>query len=832
MKISCRKAAFLFLAAFALALAMSLHAPAQTGPMVGTVKTTEAWFLYRPGDVEKPLRLTVLEMESGAVAATADAVSSAVDDYVAKFHVTSLTPFTDYTYRIEDTSVTPPEILAGPEDGLQFRTRLMPGARGVVTAAIASCATNASEPVWERIGILKPDQVVLAGDTPYLDTADLTVSRLKHRYFLETPFMQSLIRGSSIVGTWDDHDMGLNNANGVNAADRRDKTRRAFVEYRAHEQYGTGTEGLYHKVDLGVMDIFLLDMRWFSQTAASPVNASGPTAFGAAQWQWLLAELRASRAPFKVLAIGALWEDKKNPENDDMFTYWYERDALLDFIRENAISGVVLLGGDIHVSRHLIHPQRVGYDVHDFITSPAHTSVLPGLNVPHPSLEWSSTQPRQFMTLTADTRVQPPLLTARFYLADGRVQREVIIPYTQLIPKTGTGLGKGLRAWWPFDGNAENNSVLESRVNAASVNGATLLADGGLRGGAVYLNHSSSQYLRVSRSVLDDNAHAWTASVWCQPSTLPDHRGNDKFYLMESTLRGSTLSGDGHSISLGFRAAPDESQVNLELFTHTLAPAGSASTDAPTNLEQGPFSCLVDRSLFSNNWTHVALTFDSTYLRLYINSVLVATHALPVPGPAAEMEGLVIGGHRGGTGQNFDGLLDEIALWTRALTPVEIAALYHGGSPQALPVEVAPLDSDGDTMADWWENLHGLDSRNAADALADTDGDGVPAWLENEAGTSPLFNDSGLYNYLRYTRLQQHTPGGFGGVQTYRHPSRDTVTFRIKGASSTSLQDWVPLLPREGTTVEPSTNELLFHFPSPATDSWFFHFLIENPTSP
>ena len=38
-----------------------------------------------------------------------------------------------------------------------------------------------------------------------------------------------------------------------------------------------------------------------------------------------------------------------------MFTYWYERDALLDFIKSEGISGVILLGGDIHVA-HLIHP--------------------------------------------------------------------------------------------------------------------------------------------------------------------------------------------------------------------------------------------------------------------------------------------------------------------------------------------------------------------------------------------------------------------------------------------------------------------------------------------
>jgi hypothetical protein len=85
-----------------------------------------------------------------------------------------------------------------------------------------------------------------------------------------------------------------------------------------------------------------------------------------------------------------------------MFTYWYERDALLDFVKHERISGVVLHGGDIHVSRYLIHPRRVGYDLHDFIMSPGHNRIIPSLNVYHPSLEWSLVEGQQFLFLEAD----------------------------------------------------------------------------------------------------------------------------------------------------------------------------------------------------------------------------------------------------------------------------------------------------------------------------------------------------------------------------------------------------------------------------------------------
>ena len=814
-----------------LLAATTLPALAQTGPMVGTVKTTEAHFLYRPGAVEKPLRLSVLDANQQVVA-TSNANSDDENDYVAKFHVTGLTAATAYTYKVEDVSGESPVQLAGPADGLRFKTRMTTGTKGVITAAFVSCANNTSEPVWERIGTLNPDQVILGGDTPYVDVVDLATSRQKHRAFLETPFMSTLIRGTSAVGTWDDHDFGLNGGNGVNTADRRGNTRRAFVEYRAHDQFGTGSEGVFHKIDLGAMEIFLLDPRWWSQTAASPVDPAKKTCFGQEQWTWIQQALESSKAPFKILTMGEVWEDKKNGESDDQFTYWYERDALYDFIRSKSIPGVVITGGDIHVSRHLIHRQRIGYDLHDFVTSPAHTSVIPSLDVTHPDLEWSSLEPRQFMTLTADTRVNPPLLTARFYKADGTIQREVPLPYDQLTPKEGLGLGRDLRAWWSFDGDLKNHGLLGNRFDATAVNGASLVADGGLRGGAASFTRSSQQYLRIGRQTLDDtpplperagrnplhdNSAAHSLSLWCKPSSLPAHESTDRHFLLESALGGS--SDPGYVLSAGFRtAATDPGKINLELYTVTLQPAGSASTAQPTPLAQGPFACELDRSLFTNRWAHVALTFDSTRLRLYVDGTEVAVHALTTPGPAAETAGLIIGGHRTGTGRNFDGLIDEVALWSRTLTPSEVLELHHSGTPQTLPTEVSAADTDGDTLEDWWEVLNGLDKNNAADALADADGDSVPAWLERSAGTHPLIDNSAMYDYVR----ELIAPGSLASPIIFRHPSQGTLSLQLSGQQSASLGDWSPLSPGQGITGDLFAGEFLFSIsPAPAAPQFF-----------
>ncbi len=815
----------------------ALPSPAQTGPMVGTVKPNDARFLYRPGAVVKTLRLTVLDA-TGAAVGSSETTNSAADDYVAKFHVTGLAPERSYTYRIDEVVDGTPAALVPAGQGLRFRTPPAPGKKSIVTIGIASCARDTSEPIWQRMGELGVDQLLLGGDTPYVDTAaaNLPTYRNIHRAFLETPFLAGLIRRTPTFGTWDDHDFGLNNGNGVNNAARRSNALKAFTEYRAHDQFGNGAEGVYHKLDLGPAEIFLPDPRWWSQTAASPVDPSKKTCYGAEQIEWIKQSLAASRAPFKLLVIGQIWQDKKNSENDDQFTYWYERDHILDFIRERKIPGVVLVGGDIHVSRHLVHRRRLDYDLHDFITSPAGSSPIPSLDVPHPDLEWSDQRQYQFLTITADTRPTPAVLTARFHHSTGGLLREVVIPYNEMVPENGEGLGRDLRAWWSFDGNMSNHAVTGSRFDATPVNGAALAA-GGVRGQAVSFVGASQQYLRIGRQTLDDsaalperagrwplddNSAAHSVSLWCKPQSLPAHGGTARSFLLESALGGA--STPAYHLSIGFRAsATDPAKINLELHTATLQPAGAASTASPTPIAQGPFACELDRSHFTDRWAHVAMTFDSNTLRLYLDGVQVAAHDLPVPGPAAETAGLIIGGHREGTGRNFDGMIDEVALWSRVLTPAEIESLHGTGNPPALPTGISATDSDGDTLADWWETLYGLDPENPADPLADHDGDGVPAWLEKAAGTHPQIDDSSIYDYIR----EMVSTGGPASPTVFRHPSLDQLSFRISLESSDDLKGWHLKQPGTDANGVIETDRFQLSLAHPDSVSAFFRIAAE-----
>lgn len=53
---------------------------------------------------------------------------------------------------------------------------------------------------------------------------------------------------------------------------------------------------------------------------------------------------------FKAITTGMIWDDKKNSEKSDWEKYHNDREAIIDFIRDQRIGGSFLVGGDIHVS--------------------------------------------------------------------------------------------------------------------------------------------------------------------------------------------------------------------------------------------------------------------------------------------------------------------------------------------------------------------------------------------------------------------------------------------------------------------------------------------------
>jgi len=75
-------------------------------------------------------------------------------------------------------------------------------------------------------------------------------------------------------------------------------------------------------------------------------------------------------------------------------------------------------------------------------------------------------------------------------------------------------------------------------------------------------------------------------------------------------------------------------------------------------------------ALPANTWTHVAATYDGTRIRFYVGGVLVASQAV-TGSYQVNTSPLWIGGNAV-YGEHFKGKLDDIRVYSRALTPAEV----------------------------------------------------------------------------------------------------------------------------------------------------------------
>jgi alkaline phosphatase D len=387
------------------------------GPLVGhaTTSTARVWArCAEPGQYE----LVACGVEDPRAHCTV-ATATAANDHCVVWSLSGLVPNAQYTYRIRSRGNT---ISDGAAQ--HFNTAPDVDSATITTLAFGSCAREdaGSAGVWEQMERDDPDAVVLLGDTPYIDSTDLDHQRTRYREFAAVPQFERLLQGRSLYATWDDHDFGRNDTNGDLPG--KETSRRVFLEYHANPSYGDGTQGIYTRFRWGPVDVFLLDTRYFAAVEPSPFDPEKRSLLGAKQWRWLQSELQASSGPFKILAAGMIWNGAVRPDKTDHWgTYADQWQALLKFLGRERITGVVLVGGDIHRTRVLRHDtiDTVGYRLTELITSPMHEGIIEAANAPHPNLIFDAGMPHSYLLLEADACKSPAILTARFKNSAGEV---------------------------------------------------------------------------------------------------------------------------------------------------------------------------------------------------------------------------------------------------------------------------------------------------------------------------------------------------------------------------------------------------------------------------
>ena len=330
------------------------------GPMVGAVQDDSVRIWLRTDATRRVGVRIDSDPDLGDVEPTVWLYPNPDDDYTAIADIVGLNPETTYFYDV----MVDGETRSDGSRVYSFETPPSPGDPTQFTFAFGSCTRDAEQPIFAAVSALRPELFLFVGDNHYGNTDEIEALRHNYRWSRERPGRgerAELQASTSVLAVWDDHDFVGNNTDGT--ALGKGVALQAFEEFWANPSYGTEeVPGIFSVVRYGDVDFFLLDDRYYRDLDDSILGDS--------QTSWLETALTSSTATFKFLVSGSQF----NPvgSGDSWAVYPTASDALFDTIRDQSISGVVMLSGDVHFSEFRTIPRGHdgGYDFPELTSSP------------------------------------------------------------------------------------------------------------------------------------------------------------------------------------------------------------------------------------------------------------------------------------------------------------------------------------------------------------------------------------------------------------------------------------------------------------------------------
>ncbi len=323
----------------------------------------------------------------------------------------------------------------------------------------------------------------------------------------------------------------------------------------------------------------------------------------------------------------------------------------------------------------------------------------------------------------------------------------------------------GMVSWWPGDGSADD---IQGGRNGTLVNGATFA--NGMVGQALSLDG------------VDDYVSIPDNDLW----TFPASDFSIDLWINLRVVKVGSVGHPGqifigHDEGSGYRNKWLLGLGGGVLFFHINDPGGNS-----VFIGQFPFSPS------AGQWYHVTVTRGGSSFTFYVDGVPVGstTNATPIPNANAP---LTIGQAEG---LGFvDGLIDEVEIFSRALSAAEILAIYNAGS--AGKCKSSAVDTDGDGIVDDVDNCPSTPNPDQMD----TDASGIGDACQPCYGQ--LLDEGGFEN--RGESWQRSSNGGRSVVEldsaagdhalqmlgSALYPRTVTQAVSVNGNASYQLNVWV-----------------------------------------
>lgn len=194
-----------------------------------------------------------------------------------------------------------------------------------------------------------------------------------------------------------------------------------------------------------------------------------------------------------------------------------------------------------------------------------------------------------------------------------------------------------------------------------------------------------------------------------------------------------------------------------------------------------------NNSLVAGQWQYVAMTYDGTYRKLYVNGVQSGATDTQITGEVTDTNGAVTIGYDNCCARfYFDGLMDEIKIYSSALTDSEIKLDYNRGSSQVL----GSL-SDTSLLAGGSVASNSASAEYCVPGASDTCSAPIGRW-DFEEGQGSTANDTSGHGYTgTLTGSPTWTQGKYGkGVNFISNDYMDLASPYLDLASNWTIESW------------------------------------------
>jgi cysteine-rich repeat protein len=259
-------------------------------------------------------------------------------------------------------------------------------------------------------------------------------------------------------------------------------------------------------------------------------------------------------------------------------------------------------------------------------------------------------------------------------------------------------------SYWKFDENSGNTAYDFVENNDGTLNGPTW--DSGVVENALNFDGSNDY---VDAGTFSISGSSMTLMVWFKAD---DYDGDARI-----VSKADGTSEASHWWMISERNNKLRFRLKTGGTTTTLIDGDASDTVATSG------------SLSTGVWTHAAVVYDGSTMKIYKDGILIASRAKSGAISVDNTKKVWIGASPDGSNW-FDGLLDEVTIWSRTLNATEIFDLYNSSKNN-----LHYCHSCGDTVLDLDEQCDDGNLQN---------GDSCSSTCEDEQFCTDIGYDSGL----------------------------------------------------------------------------------------